>query len=183
MSIPGKVLEGIGSAAIFGAKQTGKFALGAGIAMGRTAQVAGKAAFAVGKPIVTSAGSATMKFFGGAGTVLSENLRDPNARGAIASSLASKAKTLGNKFVTGDRDNMRISAFGLAALTGAAWVDNGRDLYDKNTSRNMGAIDNQKTTNTPSLAIPQYDFSPQKRMGALDGGASGALVFALRNNR
>ena len=124
-----------------------------------------------------------MNFFGGAGTAVANTIRDPNARMAVAKTWASKAKTLGSKFVTGDRENMRISALGLGAVTLAGWVDNGRDIYDQNTARNMGAIDNRLVTNTPNMSVPQYDFSPQKRMGALDGGASGSLVFALRNNR
>lgn len=182
---------GVGSAIVGGvAKGAGNVLMGAGkvsfgagysalVGAGFVGKVGGKVALSGLKAV----GQGTMNFFGGAGTAVAETLRDPNAREAVVKTWASKAKTLGEKFVTGDRGNMRISAFGLGALTLAGWVDNGRDIYDQNTARNMGAIDNRPVTNTPSMTIPQYDFSPQKRMGALDGGASGSLVFALRNNR
>jgi len=182
-TISGKILGAAGTVAGGVLKGVGYAGLGAAGATAVIGANAARVGLKAGKAAVTSAGTGAIKVFGGAGTALAENLRNPHARSAMVDTWASKAKTLGSRFVTGDRGNMRITGFGLGALTMASWVDNSRDLYDKNQARNMGSIDNVRTTNTPNMTVPQYEFAPKKRMGALDGGASGSLVFALRNNR
>ena len=62
-------------------------------------------------------------------------------------------------------------------------INNSRDLYTKEKARRMGEMSDKPITLTPQMNVPQYEFNPKKRMGALDGGASGSLVFALHNMR
>jgi len=146
-----------------------------------------KAGYEVGKVglnVAGKVGNAAIGAAEGAGTVLTKTLGSASHREGLARSYGALLGGIGEKFMKTDaQGRLRMTKFGFAAVAGAGMFDNSRDLYTKEKARRMGEIDNQKVTSTPRMTIPQYEFTPKKRMGALDGGASGDLVFALRNNR
>lgn len=163
---------------------------GAQLAVG-TAEGTLRAATVVGKPlakgtgkVLGGVGSASIDFFSGAGNQAVAAFSTRESAAAVAKSWGSIAGGIGKAFIkTGPEGKLGLTGFGAAALGGAMTFDKSRDLYTKEKARRMGEVDNKPVTLTPQMSIPQYEFNPRKRMGALDGGASGSLVFALHNMR
>lgn len=178
------IMSGAEKALGFGVKT------GASVAIGTTAGVA-EAAIAIGKPMAKVAGkgtqavgNASIDFFKGAGGEIAEAFSSTESAAAVAKTWGSLVGGVGKAFIkTGPNGKLGLTGFGVAALGGAMTFDKSRDLYTKEKARRMGEVDNRPVTLTPQMSIPQYEFNPRKRMGALDGGASGSLVFALHNMR
>jgi len=156
--------------------------IGAGAAQGALtgAKVIGKA----GLGVAGAVGKAGVNMAEGAGIAVVESARNPQLRSGILSSWGTMAGNFGKKFMkVNDKGELKMTKFGIGTFIGAGMLNNSRDIYDKEKARRMGEIDNNTTSLTPRMSVPQYEFNPRKRMGALDGGASGDLVFALHNNR
>lgn len=159
----------------------------------RSAAVVGKAGVAAaelglkaGHKTTAAIGSAGIGFFGGAGTVLARTLRESTGRAAITENWSKIGQSIGTTMVQRVKDSpigLKLTVPGIAILGAAKTFDNSRDIYTQEKARRMGTVENKPVSLTPNMAIPQYEFNPRKRMGALDGGASGSLVFALHNNR
>ena len=179
-SIAGLAMAGLAKGASLAARGAFNLAGGAAVAAGWTGKKVGTAALNVAGKVGTNALEAAE----GAGTVLVKTLGSPEHREGLIRSWGAIASNVGEAFMKRDAEGkLHMTKFGVAAVAGAGMFNNSRDLYDKEKARRMGDIDNQKKTLTPTMRVPQYEFNPRKRMGALDGGASGDLVFALHNNR
>lgn len=184
MSLTRRAFDIVGTAAMGVAKGGIDFTAGATAA-------AVKGGIVIGKPLAKGAGKvaegvggAAIDFFGGAGESAVTALSTPESRKAVAQTWGKIFNGVSNAFVkTANNGSLSMTGFGAAALGAAMTINNSRDLYTKEKARRMGEMSDKPITLTPQMNVPQYEFNPKKRMGALDGGASGSLVFALHNMR
>lgn len=190
MGIIGKAFNmslGLGLKAGFAVtKAVGRDAIRSTATAARTAGMIGAVTAKTAHKGLATVGRTGIDFFGGAGTVAARSLRDPESRQLLAETHHKIAKSIGTSFVKRAEDSpigLTLTVPGIVLLGAAKTFDNSRDIYTQEKARRMGTVENKPVSLTPNMSIPQYEFNPKKRMGALDGGASGSLVFALHNNR
>ena len=115
---------------------------------------------------------------GGQGKTVEKSLDEMSSE--MYRDMTARNKMTGEKIFKGQR-GLELTGVGTAAIAGAFLYRGTKDMDNQIKAENMGQVDSQKTTSTPTF--DGYISTNRAPIGPLSGGADGSLVFALHNNR